>query len=183
MIDLASLTARIREWDDPSDGEAQKSRELILLLIAETERPLSRNQYAPGHMTGTACVIHPSAQAVLLVHHRKLDRWLLPGGHVEEGIDIHVADTARREAQEETGVDLAIDGPAELVGMDVHGIPGRRREPYHLHHDLIFRFQAASALLDGSAEVRDVRWCGLAEFERYSVPIPIRRAFLRSISR
>ncbi|MFN0105112.1 MAG: NUDIX domain-containing protein [Bryobacteraceae bacterium] len=181
MIDIPSLILLISEWNDPGDGEAGKSRELCLALLRETRTPLSRDQFAPGHITGTACILHPDRNAVLLVHHRKLNRWLLPGGHVEAELDGSVAETARREAEEEAGVQLDGGLPSQLVGIDVHGIPGRRKEPFHLHHDLIFSFRAVSAGFSGSEEVRGLAWCALEHFDYYELPAPIRRAVGRSI--
>jgi len=180
VIDIPSLILLISEWNDPSDGEAEKSRELCLGLLRETPDPLSRDQFAPGHITGTACILHPERSAVLLVHHRKLDRWLLPGGHVEPEFDGHVADTARREAEEEAGAQIDLAVPPHLVGIDVHGIPSRKREPFHLHHDLIFAFRATSERFTGSDEVRGLAWCPLDRFDAYGLPNPIRRAALRA---
>ena len=81
----------------------------------------------------------PEGGRVLLVHHRRLDRWLLPGGHVELDDD-EIWDAARREVREETGAELEPDLRPGLISLDVHGIPPKRNEPYHLHHDLIWRF-------------------------------------------
>jgi len=181
VIDIRALLLLISEWNDPADGEAEKSRELCKGLLQETPSPLSRNQFTPGHITGTACILHPDRSAVLLVHHRKLDRWLLPGGHVETRLDFHVSETARREAEEEAGVQIDMTRPPHLVGIDVHGIPARKKEPFHLHHDLIFSFNAISEHFLASAEVRDLTWCPLNRFDLYDVPHPIRRAVLRSV--
>ena len=121
--------------------EEQKSRELTLGLLEQTEAPFSRDQYHPGHITVSALVLHPHGRRVLLMHHHRHRRWLLPGGHVEE-TDTTLGDAARRETAEETSVQIASDRLARLVGMDVHGIPARKGEPFHLHHDLIFTFEA-----------------------------------------
>jgi 8-oxo-dGTP pyrophosphatase MutT (NUDIX family) len=86
--------------------EEQKSRELILALLEHTPAPFSRHQFHPGHITCTALVLHPDAPRVLLIHHHRHRRWLLPGGHVEES-DGTLADAARREAIEETAVRIA----------------------------------------------------------------------------
>lgn len=182
MIDIPSLILLISEWNDPADGEAGKSRELCLGLLRETPTPLAREQFTPGHITGTACILHPGGDAILLVHHRKLDRWLLPGGHVEAGLDGHVAETARREAEEEAGARIDASIPPRLIGIDVHGIPGRKKEPFHLHHDLIFSFRATSEHFESSEEVRGLAWCPFDRFDAYDLPNPIRLAARRSIS-
>ena len=91
-----------------------------------------------------------------------------------------LSDTARREAIEETAVSIAVGGPAILVGMDVHGIPARKGEPYHLHHDLVFVFKANSEEFAITDEAPEVAWCGMDEFERYQLPSSITRAVDRA---
>lgn len=88
-------------------------------------------------------VVHDGA--VLLHWHRKLGRWLPPGGHIEphELPD----EAARREVLEETGVPIALVGPTGLA----HTLPGEPRQlirpegiqletiaPGHEHIDLIY---------------------------------------------
>jgi 8-oxo-dGTP pyrophosphatase MutT (NUDIX family) len=165
--------------------EEEKSRELILALLELTEAPFSRDQFHPGHITCSAVVLHPgdvhpgAVRHVLLMHHHRHRRWLLPGGHVEK-TDAMLSDTAKREAIEETAVRIADSSAGTLVGMDVHGIPARKGEPFHLHHDLMFAFSANSEELAISDEAPEVAWCGLNEFARYQLPPSITRAVERA---
>lgn len=176
----SDIAQRVEGFVDDGDEAALKSKELVLMLLECAPTPFSRDHFTPGHITGTAVVLNPSKQKILLVHHRRLDRWLLPGGHVENG-DADVAATARREALEETGVDLAPEQSPLLVGIDVHGIPAKGREPYHLHHDLVFSFVSRSEKLEGSAETRAVAWCPISQFGDYDLPSSIRRSALRAL--
>jgi 8-oxo-dGTP pyrophosphatase MutT (NUDIX family) len=178
---VQEVAAIVEPFDDQGDELALKSKELVLGLLERGASPFSRDHFTPGHITCTAVVLDPAGRRFLVVHHRRLDRWLLPGGHVEAK-DSMIWETARREAIEETGVDLFSGIRPVLVGIDVHGIPARGKEPYHLHHDLIFRFQARSERLQGSEETRAVEWCSFAEFERYVLPVSIRRSALRSLA-
>ena len=178
MITAASVAVVARSFQDATDGQSLKSRELILLLLACSPAPFSRSQFAPGHITATGLVLAPDGVRLLLVHHRRLDRWLVPGGHVEIE-DGEIWDTARREVVEETGAALLPDPAPRLAGMDVHGIPSNRREPYHLHHDMLFAFRAASDAILCSPESREVAWCTPADFDRYALPDNLRRAYLR----
>ncbi|HTC86677.1 MAG TPA: NUDIX domain-containing protein [Bryobacteraceae bacterium] len=162
--------------------EEEKSRELILALLESTEAPFSRDQFHPGHITCTAVVLHPDGRQFLLMHHHRHRRWLLPGGHVEDD-DVTLSDTARREAIEETAVQIAGAGSAILAGMDVHAIPARKGEPYHLHHDLIFAFSATSEDFALTDEAPQVTWCGLDEFARYQLPSSIVRAVGRALKK
>jgi 8-oxo-dGTP pyrophosphatase MutT (NUDIX family) len=178
MRSTAEASALVRAFD--AAPQEEKSRELILAVLDLTSAPFWRDQFHPGHITCTAAVLHPNGQKVLLMHHHRHQRWLLPGGHVEED-DVTLGDTARREAIEETAVQIAGTSGAILAGMDVHGIPARKREPFHLHHDLIFAFNAKSEDFTLSEEAPEVVWCGLDEFARYQLPSSITRAVERAV--
>lgn len=116
----------------------------------------------PGHVTASAWILDADGGRALLTHHRKLDRWLQLGGHVDGEPRIERA--ALREAQEESGM-LAFRfvpwSGDELVplDLDVHPIPARKQEPEHLHWDLRFLLQAAPGQqLVLSDESNDLRW-------------------------
>jgi len=178
MIDTVELVRVVTAFHDLNDGAAMKSRELVSLLLRESPAPLSRDQYAPGHITCTGLVLDPGRESVLMVHHRRLNRWLLPGGHVEAD-DAEISDTARREVAEETGADLLEETTSPLAGIDVHGIPSNGREPYHLHHDLVFFFRARSNAIRASEESHAVAWVHPANFDEYNVPSNVRLAWER----
>jgi len=52
-----------------------------------------------GHLTGSAIVVSDDGTQVLLLHHRKLDRLLQPGGHADPA-ETSVEQVALREAFE-----------------------------------------------------------------------------------
>lgn len=117
-----------------------------------------------GHVTGSAWIVSPDREQVLLIHHRKLDRWLQPGGHADGDPD--VAAVALREAQEETGLtSLKILGPEEaptIFDVDVHSIPVHGQTPEHLHYDIRFLLEADPAEPFGiSDEIKNIRWFSL----------------------
>jgi 8-oxo-dGTP pyrophosphatase MutT (NUDIX family) len=182
MIEPGDVAGLLQRFDPYDDGEAAKSKELVLALLASSPAPFSRLQFAPGHVTCTGLVLSPARDRILLVLHRRLQRWLLPGGHVEPD-DPVIGEAARREVVEETGAILRPDPAPLLAGVDVHGIPPRPDEPFHLHHDLIFCFHAASEEFRPSAEARQVAWCAVSEFDRYQLPGSIRRSYARAAVR
>jgi ADP-ribose pyrophosphatase YjhB (NUDIX family) len=92
------------------------------------------------HFTVAVFVVHE--QRVLLHYHRKLGKWLPPGGHVED--NELPDDAAVREVLEETGVrarllgarGLPVDVPRQLIvpaGIQVEPI-----YPGHEHIDLVY---------------------------------------------
>jgi 8-oxo-dGTP pyrophosphatase MutT (NUDIX family) len=92
-----------------------------------------------GHFTGSSWLISEDGKRVLLMHHRKLDRWLQPGGHADGEVDL--AGVALREAREETGVTgLRVEGA--VFDIDRHLIPARGDEPEHWHYDVRYVVRA-----------------------------------------
>lgn len=116
---------------------------------------------AAGHVTGSAWIVDTDRRRALLVHHKKLDRWLQPGGHVDGDASLLAA--ALREAREETGMDCR--APTEAIfDIDVHQIPAHGGEPAHPHYDVRFLFEARpEQQLRSSAESHALRWITLGE--------------------
>jgi len=80
-------------------------------------------------------VVDETLSRVLLLHHRKLDRWLQPGGHCDG--DAELAGVALKEASEESGMDGLRVVP-RIVDLDIHEIPPYGDVPAHLHLDSRF---------------------------------------------
>ncbi len=187
IVVIVHLTRRetIREvsgFDADGNGLAAKSRELVLLLLRHGLKPFSPRQYWPGHITCTALVFHPSEPRVLMMHHHRLHRWLLPGGHVEKG-DATLAAVAAREAVEETHVQLDRNFTPFLAGIDVHGIPPKEREPFHLHHDLIWCFRAVSDECQVTTEAIEWMWAREEDWNALDVAPSIRNCIRRAAQR
>ena len=108
-----------------------------------------------GHITGSAWIVNRTGDRVLLTHHRKLGRWLQPGGHSEGEPD--TLEVALREAREESGLDVrALD--EAIFDLDVHLIPARGSEPAHYHYDVRFPVEAIENRFRVSEESRALAW-------------------------
>jgi 8-oxo-dGTP pyrophosphatase MutT (NUDIX family) len=151
----------------------------VLALLEAHPRPLERVSFEPGHVTASALVLTPDGSSVLLVLHRRLGRWLQPGGHLE-ATDPDIVAAARRELREETGIDPDPAVPPLLVGVDVHEIPAARGEPAHLHHDLIFRFVAVRRPAASSTEAADAAWFAVDRLDDAGADQALRRAVSRA---
>jgi len=108
----------------------------FLDLFLETEAPFSRDQFVPGHLTGSCFVVNPEKSKILLLHHRKLQKWLQMGGHCDGEANLEAV--ALREAQEETGSSSIRLLTSEVVDLDIHVIPPLKGDPSHLHYDVRF---------------------------------------------
>jgi 8-oxo-dGTP pyrophosphatase MutT (NUDIX family) len=104
-----------------------RSRVATLEGLRSLDRPLDRNA-SLTHVTASAVVVGP--RGVLLHRHRRLHRWLQPGGHLEAGESPE--EGALRECEEETGLVLTHPaGTPVLVHVDVH-----QAADDHVHLDI-----------------------------------------------
>jgi 8-oxo-dGTP pyrophosphatase MutT (NUDIX family) len=108
---------------------------------------------------------------VLVIHHRKLDKWLPLGGHIE--LDEDPEQAALREAREESGFEVELLGdrpPTTSPGtraliaprfLDIHRISAT-----HEHIGMIYWARPKTgALTLAAAEHHDIRWCTVQELE------------------
>lgn len=117
-----------------------------------------------GHVTASAWVVDASGRNVVLVHHRKLDRWLQPGGHVDGCADLEAS--ARREVLEETGLTNLIPCRTAPFDLDIHLIPAQGRIAAHEHYDVRFAFRLEGRQpLRGNHESHEVLWVEIDRLE------------------
>ena len=119
----------------------------------------------------TVAIFIVHASKVLLIHHRKLDKWLPVGGHIE--LDEDPEQAALREAKEESGFDVELLGerpPTTEPGtralmaprfLDIHRITDT-----HEHIGMIYwaRPKEGEVAL-AHEEHHDIRWCAEADLE------------------
>lgn len=145
-----------------------EERESLCLLneqLAAGEDLQNRKNFR-GHITGGAVVLSPDRSRILVIHHNFLNKWLQPGGHWDPE-ETSPWEAARREAREETSVQIAEQLKAVSddlrVPLDIgsHPIMGRpeRQEPFHYHHDFRYVFLAArNDLVPRESEVSAASW-------------------------
>lgn len=147
------------------DPGAERHRRAMLDFVDQHDDALHRS-CREGHLTGSALVVDAAGERVVLLHHRKLRRWLQPGGHCDG--DGNLAAVALREATEETAVDGLRVHPV-AVDLDVHLVEPPDDGP-HLHLDARFLVVApVGAEPGGNHESTDIRWVTPAELEALDV--------------
>ncbi|MFZ9888180.1 MAG: NUDIX hydrolase [Myxococcota bacterium] len=181
---LTHLDGLLREYAPRSEPEQSDHAQMRSLLCDESTDWGSRATFAPGHFTASAFLLSPERDALFLIHHRKLDRWLQPGGHLEPG-DVDVLEAARREILEEVGLPDAPLHPLVrgLFDVDIHHIPARSDEPEHQHLDVRFLFLVPSReLVAATSEVKAGRWVPLTECASTAGDESVMRAAQKVIS-
>jgi 8-oxo-dGTP pyrophosphatase MutT (NUDIX family) len=122
-----------------------------------------------GHITASGFVLTPNHSETLIIGHKGLDKWLQPGGHVDDD-DSAIWHAARREIYEETGLtDIALapwhaEHQFEPIDVDTHPIPQRpaKQEGAHWHHDCLYVFVAPKITIRMQAdELSAACWCAI----------------------
>jgi len=178
---FASLVSSLRRHV-PADDEEARDRDRILDFVLRHERAFDRG-ILEGHLTGSAITVSADGSHVLLLHHRKLDRWLQPGGHGDPG-ETTGEEVALREAFEESGLRglrLHPTAPRPL-DVDVHDIPARAGEPAHEHLDLRYLVVAPedAEIAPDFAELHEIRWVPWDDVDALGPDHGLRRALAKA---
>lgn len=123
----------------------------------------------PGHMTGSAWVVNPSRDKVLLMHHRKHNQWFQFGGHADG--DSNILRVAQKEVQEETGLPPEAIKllSTQIFDVDIHTIPATETAPAHMHFDIRFLFEIDDSIpVPGNTESHEILWVPLEDITRFN---------------
>lgn len=154
------LLAQLHAYRPQSAREREHLHKTIGLL--EREVSCFLRSCTDGHLTASAWVVSPDLQSVLLMHHRKLDKWLQPGGHADG--DTNLAGVALREAHEESGLTSLRLLHNHIFDVDVHAIPARGDEQAHLHYDVRYLLSAnPKEPLSPNRESKGFAWVSIEE--------------------
>ncbi len=142
------------------DAHEERMRVRILEFVQQNAECFRRTLRV-GHITGSAWVVNRERTHTLLVHHRRLGKWLQPGGHAEDETDVLAV--AVREAEEETGLRVQPISRS-IFDVDAHDIPESKKEPAHVHYDI--RYMVEADMMNRvvvSPESRAVEWVRLSQ--------------------
>ena len=149
-----------------ADAIEARHQATVSQFVYENSDVFWQRQTIAGHVTGSAFVVNTAFTHTLLLHHAKLERWVQPGGHLDDS-DASPAAGALREAIEETGISTLQLADIALFDIDVHAIPARDKngenEPAHLHHDARYLVLSSDETVTLSAESLGFRWVKLTE--------------------
>jgi 8-oxo-dGTP pyrophosphatase MutT (NUDIX family) len=147
------------------DAREAAMRDRLVAFVAEHAGAFDR-ALAIGHVTASAWIVDPGRTRALLTHHRKLDKWLQLGGHVDGDPDVRRA--ALREAREESGLTSLRFVADAIYDIDVHPIPARPGEPAHDHYDVRFALEAdPDEPLVVTAESKELAWIPIEALAAY----------------
>ena len=146
-------------------NDTERAHTMSTLEFLHKNKNCTSTDNLKGHITASAWVLSPDRTETLLTHHRKLNRWLQLGGHIEDDATIQKA--ALREAVEESGIEdihLIKDSIFD-VGLNV--IPARYEVAEQYHYDIRFLLQAERTDFVISNESNDLAWVKLIDIGNF----------------
>jgi len=154
-------------------AEKERLQSFISYLDRNESGQLYNRKNFDGHITASVFILDASCTKLLMLHHKILDRWLQPGGHIE-GEDKDLLSAAYRECHEETGIrssfiTLMSADCRESIPFDIdsHRIPAndKKNEAEHYHHDIryLFTYNGSDEISIDANESQGFQWISLAE--------------------
>ena len=162
----------------PKDEREEREREVILSLIGRYGDEILSRDLDFAQMTASSIIVSRDRKRTLMAFHRIYDSWAWTGGHADGESDFEAI--ARREAQEETGVEGLVrlgNGPAsiEILPVWAHVKRGRYVGSHlHLNVSYLFEADAQQALRVKADENSAVGWIEVDKLrEKVSEPLMI----------
>lgn len=148
-----------------------------LINFIEQSKKQDENIYSStntvGHITASGFIYVKDIKSLLLLEHKKLGRFLQPGGHVEN-TDNTTLDTAKREVYEETGLEnlelVKLCSDKEIpFDINTHLIPENpaKNMPEHYHHDFryLFTMDKISDIKIDLNESNNYKWIKISDLQ------------------
>ena len=138
-------------------------------------------------LTVAAYLFRPDTKQLLLIHNRKLNKWLPPGGHIDPNETPDIA--VKREVNEETGLEIRLlqyspvpeEGNIEEkcalpFDSNVHSVGD------HNHHCHFYLAEATDPekLKANEEEIAGSQWYLRAELDDPKIPVDVRNIALHA---
>lgn len=165
--ELESFINLLKDFSPFGEKETNDYNKLLKFFNENKFNAFNNDNYNDGHITGSAIVLDKNARKMLLIHHKKLNRWLQPGGHSDGSVDI--IGTAKRELLEETGI-KNVTNENKIFDIDIHVFPViEGKNPQHFHYDVRILFFGDSTENNSLniKETNKIQWVELREIREY----------------
>lgn len=163
QLNAKNILSALKEYQ-PLDTKEDESRIRIRELVASDPAFCNRNNFE-AHITASAWITSKDKDQALLLHHKKLDIWVQPGGHIEPE-DKTLEAACRRELEEETGLTDAVLVMPGIFDIDIHHIPARKSDLDHFHFDIRLWFESETMAIQLSDEAHDLAWFDLDKIKQ-----------------
>lgn len=162
--DILKLRQQLASYACGEGWEERTKQSMVYML--DNEPLCFTRQSLGGHFTASGWIINPQGTKAVMMHHKKLDMWLQPGGHCDG--DTNTLNVALTEIHEELGIPktaVTLYNNAEDIFMvDMTIFPVGKDGPAHIHYDFTYLFELDETIeLPGNPESHAIKWIGLQD--------------------
>lgn len=161
MVNRQELIQLVEQY--PTNNQHKQQ---ILAFLHENEDFWTKENSA-GQITAACWVVNKERTKALMTHHKKLDKWLQIGGHLEAE-DETIVNSCIRELKEESGLTQFNLLQTAIFDLDVHSIPAfPKGVSAHIHYDIRMLFEAdeRETIQFDEEESNNIVWMKLADIE------------------
>jgi 8-oxo-dGTP pyrophosphatase MutT (NUDIX family) len=166
-MSLNSLISSLKKHAEKFPGEKHASEQIIAWIGKHWEFAFVKENL-DGHLTGSMMITNPARTKVLLMLHKKFQRWQQFGGHCDGEIDVRAV--ATREFHEESGISIEPEIIWDIFLVDIYDIPldAKWRPPHH-HSDIMYLgvISEDTPFIRQESEVDDIWWFDIEGIEKY----------------
>jgi 8-oxo-dGTP pyrophosphatase MutT (NUDIX family) len=159
---MEKLIHLLNQYRSKTDQEHQKATKQTMLSFLTSEGIKSfHRESIQAHFTASAWIVNLHSKEVIMLHHKKLNKWLQPGGHADGETDLQIV--AKKEAHEETGLNHLNLATENIFDLDIHEIPEHKGIPKHEHYDVRFAYFCKNKeAIKINEESTDFKWIKLS---------------------
>ncbi len=141
--------------------------DLTIQLIEKYQEFAFSKANTDVHITASVLITNEKKTHVLLMFHKKLQKWVQFWGHTDGDSDVHGASI--REFHEESGILQEPKVWKDIFHIAIHTVPPYRDTPMHIHHDIIFlgTIPFDTPFQRQETEVDDIRWFEIEGIEQH----------------
>lgn len=161
----------IEQYETKNEQEKRDQSLMLEQMELVGEQILTRESET-AHMTSSGVVLNPTMDKMLMIHHKLYNTWAWTGGHADGEDD--PLETAIREAQEETGVEIILPLSTEAASIEVLPVFGHQKKgayvSTHLHFNIsyILIAEESEVLQVNEEETNGVEWVSVSKIPEYS---------------
>ena len=168
------LLSILNEYLKIFPSETERQQKLINFLNDHNDEQITDWNNFDGHVVAGGFIYAKDEQKFLVLHHKDLNMFLYPGGHVDKE-DKNPLQASIREINEETGLKNMIEftiSNNELVPIDIdtHLIGYNRRldlpEHYHFEFRYLYVIDKIENINVYSNESSEYRWISVEELRQ-----------------
>ena len=163
---MKKLLKQFKNYKIENSSEKEVAEKYIEFLEKIWEKWFYRENLE-GHFTASIVVVNEDITKTLLMHHKKLNRWLNFWWHADWEIDLE--NVAIRELEEEAWITISkSDLLKDFIDLDLQIIPERKSEPEHFHYDVryVVKIDENTKFIKQEEEVNDIKWFSIEELEK-----------------